>query len=244
MTTSVSDELQSIQPLNILNNKPPRGIDANMAGGADRHNCVLYVTDIYSAGVLNKHISYENSNYIGLLVMEGEDWNRIATDRLEIECNDQLRKLKMMLGLLIPPSHGEKYYLDPANFNRLRYGAVMLMTDKDTNGNKLISFVLNYFHYYFPSLLSRGYVMYYHTPLLRVSKYGKLDLFYTKQEYNEWKKINNNTYSTWVHTYYKKPATVIQDPFASDIPTHGIQLQVLFDTYIIPYIEETDSDLE
>lgn len=211
-----------------------RGTDANMVGGQERHKCVLYITDMYSAEVLNKLLPLPSQyDYIGTLAMQGDDWNRMKTDRVEIEHNYQLRRLKLMLGL-IDDIHRETYYLDPTNFDRLRYGAVMIMTNNDTNGNNLISFVVNYFHCYFPSLLSRGYVMYYRTPLVRVSKYGQLELFYTEQEYNEWKKVNKNTYSTWTHKYYKQPEPLIQNSSLPDIHTNGIQLQVLFDIYIIP----------
>ena len=177
-----------------------KGVDANFAGKAQRQQCVLYITEGRSgAGYANKLVGLVpgGRDFIGVLPMRGKSLNVMNADRFQIEKNAEIHELKHMLGLC------EGFdYLDPASFNKLRYGAIMIMADSDVDGKHIIGLILNFFHCRFPSLLARGFVMYYRTPTLRVTFNRNTLKFYTQREYDEWKNMTPN-YQDWKHKYYK-----------------------------------------
>lgn len=180
--------------------KLKRGVDANFSGKEERHRCVLYITEGNSgAGYANTLIGLIPSgrDYIGVLPMKGKSLNVMNADRFQIEKNPEISELKKMLGL----REGADY-LDQAHYNSLRYGAVMIMADSDVDGKHIIGLILNFFHCRYPSLLARGFVMYYRTPTIRVTFGKTVNKFYTQREYDEWKKITPN-YEAWKHKYFK-----------------------------------------
>ena len=177
-----------------------KGVDANNAGKAQRHQCVLYITEGRSgAGYANKLLSLVpgGRDNIGVLPMRGKLFNVMDKHIFQIEKNVEIKELKRMLGLCEGLD-----YSDPANFNKLRYGAIMIMADSDVDGKHIIGLLLNFFHCRFPSLLARGFVMYYRTPTLRVTFAQNTLKFYTQREYDEWKAVTPN-YQSWKHKYYK-----------------------------------------
>ena len=184
-----------------------KGIDANNAGKADRHQCVLYITEGRSgASYANKLVGMVSGgrDNIGVLPMRGKSLNVMNADRFQIEANAEIKELKKMLGLSECPDPNMKdtYYLEQTNFNRLRYGAIMIMADSDVDGKHIIGLILNLFYCRYPSLLARGFVMFYRTPILRVSFNKQVYKFYTQNEYDEWKAKTPN-YQSWYHKYYK-----------------------------------------
>lgn len=193
-----------------------KGIDANNAGRAERHRCVLYITEGRSgAGYANKLISLipQGRDYIGVLPMRGKSLNVMNADRFQIEKNVEIGELKKMLGLCEGLD-----YTDPRNFNKLRYGSVMIMADSDVDGKHIIGLIINFFHCRFPSLLARNFVSYYRTPILRVF-YRNITLkFYTQQEYEQWKNSTSN-FTSWKHKYYKGLGTSKDSEIKDDYNT-------------------------
>lgn len=196
-----------------------KGVDANNAGKAQRHQCVLYVTEGQSgAGYANKLLGLVpgNRDFIGVLPMRGKGLNVMNADRFQIEKNTEINELKQMLGL----TEGLDY-TDQSNYNRLRYGALMIMADSDVDGKHIIGLILNFFFCRFPSLLARGFVMYYRTPTLRV-KSGKTVLkFYTQREYDQWRDQTPN-FQKWEHMYYKGLGTSTDAEIKDDFLTPRI----------------------
>lgn len=177
-----------------------KGIDANNAGKTQRRQCVLYITEGNSgAGYANKLVGLVpgGRDNIGVLPMKGKSLNVMNADRIQIEKNPEINELKKMLGLCEGLN-----YLDDKNFDKLRYGAIMIMADSDVDGKHIIGLILNFFHCRFPSLLARGYVMYYRTPTIRVTFNRQTLKFYTKREYEVWKSQTEN-HTKWKHKYYK-----------------------------------------
>jgi len=200
-----------------------KGVDANNAGKGNRHRCVLYITEGKSgAGYANKLMSLVTGgrDNIGVLPMRGKSLNVMNADRIQIEKNAEINELKKMLGLVdsADPKTKDTYYLDNDNFDRLRYGAIMIMADSDVDGKHIIGLILNFFYCRFPSLLARGYVMYYRTPTLRVSHGSTTHKFYTQREYEEWKNQTGN-YQNWTHKYYKGLGTSNDKEVADDYKT-------------------------
>lgn len=182
------------------NIKLRNGVDANNAGKANRHNCILYVAEGNSGDTYSNKISTyipNGGDNIGRLPMRGKLFNVMGKDIFQIERNAEIAELKKMLGL-----REGLDYLDPTNFNSLRYGSVMIMADSDVDGKHITGLILNFFYCRFPSLLSRGFVMYYRTPIIRTTQ-GKIEMkFYTDSEYEQWKDRTPN-YKNWKHKYYK-----------------------------------------
>lgn len=198
-----------------------KGVDANYAGKNGKDRCVLYIMEGKSAaGYANTLISLipNGKDTIGTFPMKGKSLNVMKANNIQIQGNEEIGELKKMLGL----QEGMNY-LDPANFASLRYGGgIMIMADSDVDGKHIIGLIINYFHCRFPSLLARGYIMYYRTPTLRVSKGSIVHKFYTHREYDEWIKVNNldkAALKTWTHKYYKglgtSKKTDVTDDFKS-----------------------------
>lgn len=200
-----------------------KGVDANQAGKVDRQKCVLYITEGQSgAGYANDLIGFlpGGRDFIGVLPMRGKSLNVMNADRFQIEKNVEINELKKMLGLVdCPDTHlKETYYLDDANFNKLRYGSIMIMADSDVDGKHIIGLILNFFYCRFPSLLARGFVMYYKTPTLRVTFNRNTLKFYTQREYDDWKAQTPN-YEKWTHKYYKGLGTSKKAEVKDDLST-------------------------
>ena len=200
-----------------------KGVDANDAGKAQRHQCILYITEGRSgAGYANKLVGLVpgGRDKVGVLPMRGKSLNVMNADRFQIERNEEINQLMKMLGLKYCPDLGLKdtFYLNPSNFDKLRYGAVMIMADSDVDGKHIIGLILNFFYCFFPSLLARGFVMYYRTPTLRATFNRQTVKFYTQREYEEWKLATPN-YKDWKHKYYKGLGTSKDSEIKDDYAT-------------------------
>lgn len=201
------------------------GTDANNAGKADRHNCVLYIAEGNSASAYATNLAGLIPNgldYIGILPMRGKLFNVMGKENFQIERNAEITELKKMLGL----REGTDY-LNPANFNSLRYGSVMIMSDSDVDGKHITGLLLNFFHCRFPSLLARGFLMFYRSPIMRVT-HGKNTLkFYTQAEYEKWRDSTPN-YKNWKHNYYKGLGSSSEEDVEDDLTTPRI-VKCLYD---------------
>jgi DNA topoisomerase II len=176
------------------------GVDANNAGKTARHQCVLYITEGQSgAGYANALLKLMpgGRDNIGVLPMRGKSLNVMNADRFQIERNNEIGELKKMLGLCEGLD-----YTKPENFSKMRYGSVMIMADSDMDGKHIIGLILNFFHCRFPSLLARGFILYYRSPTIRVWSGKTVHKFYTQNEYEIWKRETPN-YQNWKHKYYK-----------------------------------------
>ena len=160
--------------------------DAGNAGGRNRDQCVLCLTEGKSgAGYANKYLdSYPGGrDFIGILPMRGKGLNvRKYHDDLErINNNSEITSLKKSLGLVEGTD-----YLQDANFARLRYGSVLIMADADVDGIHIVGLILNYFDVFYRSLIKRGYIMFYRTPIIRAHHRNVTLSFYSDQEYGKW----------------------------------------------------------
>lgn len=180
-----------------------KGTDANEAGKKNSSKCTLYITEGNSGeGYLNTMLVKlpGGREFAGTLPMRGKSLNVMNASReaiMKSESEGELGELKKMLGLCAGVD-----YTQPENYAKLRYGALMIMADSDVDGKHIIGLILNYFHCRYPSLLARGFVMYYRSPILRAWKGKEVRKFYTMNEYETWKAGIPNI-KTWEHKYYK-----------------------------------------
>ena len=81
-------------------------------------------------------------------------------------------------------------YKNAEDFNSLRYGCVMIMTDQDHDGSHIKGLLINFFQHFWPSLLlKKGFLKEFVTPIIKVSKASgkQSQTFFTISEYLTWK---------------------------------------------------------
>ena len=180
------------------NVKTKKCTPANNAGKKGWEQAGLYLVEGDSAATyVVTMISVQGGDNIGFLPMRGKGLNLTNASIKSIMGNDELNSMKKELGL----REGLDYTLDE-NFRTLRYGYVMILADADDDGKHIIGLLINVFHCRWPSLLQRGYVMYYRTPIIRVSRGLQHFSFYTQNEYALWKAQTPDS-DKWEPQYFK-----------------------------------------
>ena len=93
--------------------------------------------------------------------------------------NEEINNLKQIIGL-----KQDKVYKDTSE---LRYGKVMLLTDSDVDGSHIKALLVNFFHYWWPSLIKLDYIQTLKTPIVKAIKGKQVVEFFTEQDYIKWK---------------------------------------------------------
>ena len=176
--------------------------DANLAGKKGSENTTLILTEGDSAsGYMVKWISnvpnHRGRDYFGIQPLQGKILNVINADFLQILENTSIKNIKAALGL-----EEEMNYIDDANYARLQYGYCLIAADPDKDGIHILGLVLLFFMARFPSLVQRGFLKFLRIPILRVSKGGEYNQFYTYYSYLKWRSTTPNP-DTWHHEYFK-----------------------------------------
>ena len=74
----------------------------------------------------------------------------------------------------------------------LRYGKLVIMADQDYDGSHIKGLVINFFQYFWPSLLKLGFLQQFITPIVKATKGKRSFMFFTLQQYKTWLSENNN----------------------------------------------------
>jgi len=159
----------------------PKLEDANKAGTQESWKCTLILTEGDSAKTFAiSGLSEVNRNYWGVFPLKGKMLNVRDASARQISENQEITYLKQILGL----QHGKDYQ----DVKNLRYGRVMLLTDADQDGHHIKGLVMNMFHAFWPSLLSKGFLCTMNTPVVKAFRGQKTErAFYTIPEYRQWK---------------------------------------------------------
>ena len=179
----------------------PKLDDANFAGTKKSNECTLILTegDSAKATAISGISAITNGrNYYGVYPLRGKLLNVREASSTQVSSNNEIVELKKILAL----KSGTTY--TSANINELRYGSVMIMTDADEDGSHIKGLIINFFDYFFPSLLEiPNFLKILVTPLVRATnnKTHETISFSNLRAYNVWK--NKNEDNKWKIKYYK-----------------------------------------
>ncbi len=174
--------------------------DANWAGKEKRLECILLITEGLSAKSFATAgiASLENGHdKFGTLALRGKLINSTNHSAREVNENVEIQLIKNMLGL----EHGKDYSKDE-NFEKLRYGKIVILCDSDTDGYHIEGLVMNYFWNEFSELIDRKFVCSMNTPAVRVTLKNKKLTFYSHHKFKEWQNSLSDK-ETFKVRYYK-----------------------------------------
>ena len=186
----------------------PKLMDANYAGTAKSHECVLILCEGDSAksGILSG-LTKDDRNFIGVFPLKGKLLNTKDLPQKKINDNVEITSIKKILGLVTNKSYDKK------EIKTLRYGKVIFMTDQDLDGSHIKGLCINLFHSQWRDLFkAEKFIGFMNTPIIKATK-GKRELsFYNESKYKEWKNQNNNG-KGWNVKYYKGLGTSTSKEF-------------------------------
>ncbi|GJS06597.1 DNA topoisomerase 2 [Tanacetum coccineum] len=173
-----------------------------------------------------------SSQYCTLILTKGVSSTAFALKLLnvrearheELEENTEIQNIKKILGL----QEGKIY----ENVKELRYGRLMIMSDEDHDGLETKGLLINFLHYFWPSLLKvKNFLCAFIAPIVKAShkKTNKVFLFYSMPKYEAWKEKFGNDYNI---KYYKGQETIQTEE-------NG---EYYFDQHVKDFVWENDED--
>jgi DNA topoisomerase-2 len=176
----------------------PKLEDANKAGTRDSNKCTLILTEGDSAKAFAMAgLGVIGRDYFGVFPLKGKLLNVREATTKQLSDNDEINNLKQIIGL----KQGVDY-LNVDNFNQLRYGRIVCLTDSDVDGSHIKGLLMNFFHCMWPSLLQhKHFITSMATPIVKATKGTNVLTFYNLTDYENWKETpESKNYKT---KYYK-----------------------------------------
>jgi DNA topoisomerase-2 len=167
----------------------PKLEDALWAGTIKSNQCTLILTEGDSAKTFAMWgRSVVGPDKYGVFPLKGKVLNVRDASISQLIGNEEINNLKQIIGL-----KQDKVYKD---VSELRYGKIMVLTDSDVDGSHIKALLINFFHYWWPSLIKMDYIQTLKTPIVKAIKGKKVMEFFTEQDYLKWKEtgINLNSY--------------------------------------------------
>jgi len=153
----------------------PKLEDANKAGTKDGGECTLILTEGDSAKALAvAGFGVIGRDLYGVFPLRGKLRNvRDLTVKQMLE-NREIDQIMRILALDASKSYD--------SVRGLRYGSIMIMTDQDPDGSHIKGLIINFLHYWFPSLLRiPGFLKEFVTPIVKLTKTDEVNTFFTIQ---------------------------------------------------------------
>jgi DNA topoisomerase-2 len=121
-------------------------------------------------GLAMAGISVVGSDNYGVFPLKGKLLNVREASAEQLLKNEEIINIKKILGL----AHDKDY----ADLSELRYGRIILMCDQDLDGFHIKGLLMNFFHYFWPSLLQHdNFITALATPIVKATKNsGKKDI--------------------------------------------------------------------
>ena len=182
--------------------------DARWAGTRKSSQCRLILTEGDSAKTFAlSGLDIIGREKYGVFPLKGKLLNvRDATPK-QLLANEEIKNIKQILGL----KQNAKY----TDTKKLRYGGVVLLCDSDVDGYHIKGLLMNFFHYFWPSLLKiPDFIQTLATPIIKAFKHSDTKrknpvTFYTLSEFKEWEKKNDS--KSYDIKYYKGLGTSTKD---------------------------------
>jgi DNA topoisomerase-2 len=211
--------------------------DAHWAGTRKSTLCRLILTEGDSA----KDFAVAGTDIVGrdkygVFPLKGKLLNVREATAQQLIKNEEIKNIKQIMGL----KHNHKY----KNTNELRYGGIIVLTDQDVDGYHIKGLLMNFIHYFWPSLLKmEGFIQCIKTPIIKTWK--KTDIkkknfkvFYNLSDYNIWKKSVN--FSLWRIKYYKGLGTSTEEEAKESF----LDLEKKLITYVWDKDDDNDDEIK
>ncbi|GJS64189.1 DNA topoisomerase 2 [Tanacetum coccineum] len=203
----------------------PKLQDAKLADTPYSQHCTLILTQGYSSKAFARsRLSVMGQDKYGVFPLKGELLNVREASPKQLEENTEIQNIKKILGL----EDGKIY----ENVKELRYGHLMIMADEDHDGLRMKGLLINFLHYFWPSLLKvKNFMQWFIAPIVKAShkKTNKVFLFYSMLEYEAWKEKLGNEYNI---SYYQGQETIQSEEKG----------EYYFDQHVKDFVWENDED--
>ncbi|GJS24457.1 DNA topoisomerase 2 [Tanacetum coccineum] len=203
----------------------PKLQDAKLADTPYSQHCTLILTQGYSSKAFARsRLSVMGQDKYGVFPLKGELLNVREASPKQLEENTEIQNIKKILGL----EDGKIYN----NVKELRYGHLMIMADEDHDGLRMKGLLINFLHYFWPSLLKvKNFMQWFIAPIVKAShkKTNKVFLFYSMLEYEAWKEKLGNEYNI---SYYQGQETIQSEEKG----------EYYFDQHVKDFVWENDED--
>jgi DNA topoisomerase-2 len=177
--------------------------DARLAGTKRSPECRLIVTEGDSAKTFAiSGLELIGRDLYGVFPLKGKLLNvRNATPN-QLLNNEEIKNLKQIMGL--------KQNAVYSDTKKLRYGGIIILTDQDQDGSHIKGLLMNFFHYFWPSLIRiEGFIQSIATPIVKAykvsdTKKANPEIFHTLTEYKKWcDKIGDDVNKKYRIKYFK-----------------------------------------
>ena len=174
----------------------PKLEDANFAGGKKSKNCALILTEGDSAKAFAMAgLAVIGRNNYGVFPLKGKLLNVREASVKQRMGNEEIANLSKIIGF----KHNVDYKKDE-EYDKLRYGKIIILTDQDVDGSHIKGLLINYIQCLYPGLVERnGFITSLSTPIVKAFKGKEEKIFYNLTEYDKWKEGKTN----WKIKYYK-----------------------------------------
>lgn len=230
-------EFDNLGKLNGKKKSNLKGIDklinAKWAGTRKSKLCRLLLTEGDSAksfAVAGTDVI--GRDYNGVFPLKGKLLNVREATAEQLKNNEEIINIMKIMGL--------KYKKTYTDVSELNYGGLIILTDQDVDGSHIKGLLINFIHYFWPSLLKiEGFIQTMATHIVKVwkktdSKKKDVITFYTLSEFKNWKENLGEESKKWHIKYYKGLGT--------STPDEAKECFDNFDDKIITYIWNFDNE--